>query len=79
MKNLRVKFSWSNFLKLLVFLDTELILSFRLGGFQILISVFNRQVWKLMGICRLHVYYKGDYIFHWCDLCRVPRIKGVNL
>lgn len=79
MKNLRVKFSSGRFLKLLVFLDTELILSFRLGGFQILISVFNRQVWKLMGICRLHVYYRGNYIFHWCDLCVIPKIRGVNL
>ena len=79
MKNLKVKFSSGRFLKLLVFLDTELILSFRLGGFQILISVFNRTVWKLMGVCRFHVYYKGRYIFHWCDLCVVPKIKGVNL
>ena len=79
MKNLKVKFSWGSFLKLLVLIDTELILSFRLGGFQILISVFNISVWKLMGICRLHVYYRERYIFHWCDLCVVPRIKGVNL
>jgi len=79
MKNLRVKILWGSFLKLLVFIDTELILSLRLGSFQILISVFNRTVWKLMGICRFHVYYRGNYIFHWCDLCVIPKIKGVNL
>jgi len=79
MRTLRVKFLWGSFLKLLVFIDTELILSLRLGGFQILISVFNKSVWKLMGICRFHLYYKRRYIFHWCDLCVVPRIKGVNL
>lgn len=79
MRKLKVKFLWGSFLKLLVLVDTELILSFRIGSFRILISIFNRQVWKLMGICRLHVYYKKRYIFHWCDLCVIPKIGGVNL
>ena len=81
MRNLIIKFLGGNFLRFVLVstFDTEWTLSFRLGSFQIIISVFSGAMWQLMGMCRLHIYYKKYYIFHWCDLCVVPRIKGVNL
>ena len=81
MRSLRVDFLGGSFLRLTAVsvVKTELILSSKLGSFQIIMSIFSSGVWKLMGLCRFHLYYKHCYIFHWCDLCVVPRIKGLNL
>lgn len=81
MRSLRVKFSGGSFLKftLVYVLGLEWTLFFKLGSFQIIVSIFRSEVWKIMGVCRFHVYYKNYYIFHWCDLCIFPRIRGLNL
>jgi len=81
MKNLRIDFLGGSFLRLIAVsvFGTELIISFKLGSFQLIASIFSRKSWKLLGLCRFHLYYKHRYIFHWCDLCVAPRIKGVNL
>jgi len=54
-------------------------LTAKVGSFKIMITIYGAEIWKDMGMFRLHVYYKHYYIFHWCDLCVAPRIKGVNL
>lgn len=54
----------------------------KLGAFRLVVTVFGRPIGGVglgMGFCRFNVYYKAHHIFHWCDLCVVFRIRGVNL
>lgn len=54
----------------------------KLGVFRVVVTVYGRPIGGVglgLGVFRFHVYYKAYHIFHWCDLCGAPRIRGVNL
>ena len=50
---------------------------FKFGAFEVYFTWYVKR--RTMGWCRFYLDYKAKTIFHWCDLCVVPRIKGVNL
>lgn len=75
MKNLKVELNRNVYVKAVY----NIFLTVKFWKFEIEILVFRRDVREAMGLCRVHVHCGTFYIFHWCDLCVVPKIKGVNL
>jgi len=71
-KHLRVDVRFS-------YLSYGILIDFKFWKFFVIFAGFKRDMRKIMGLCRFHVYYMSYYIFHWCDSCMVPRIRGVNL
>ena len=59
--------------------DHTIWLDFQLGSFELYVTGYTGQMRKDRGYCRFYLYYKSKTIFHSCDLCVVPRIRGVNL
>jgi hypothetical protein len=80
MKKLMIKFLGGHFFQFSIErIGEDLLVYFKLGALSCIVNIFGRTFRRGMGLCRVHVHCGTFYIFHWCDLCVVPKIKGVNL